>query len=64
MKSQLVSMKPLVLTMKVLLLVTSLGLALAVDEFIVGGDDVTQAGKWPWQVSNIIIRNPHEVFLY
>ena len=28
------------------------GAALATDNYIIGGDDVTEEGKWPWMVSD------------
>ena len=49
--------------MKLYIILALVGWAAAAD-YIIGGDDVTVAGKWPWQVSTDIIKNPHEVFLY
>ena len=42
-------------TMKLYLLCALFGLAFATDEYIIGGNDVTVAGKYPWQVRFISI---------
>ena len=37
------------------LVVVLLASALAEKDYIIGGDDVTVAGKWPWQVGYLIV---------
>ena len=41
--------------MRVYLLLALFGLSFASDNYILGGNDVKEEGKWPWQVQFLYI---------